>query len=108
MGRRHLSRKPHSVDVSERAEGQATTPTAALFDSATGQCTAESRRRAGYDGHKKRKDSIALDTRGHCAGAAEVVKLPAAKRGVIVPSRRWVVDRLFARVARVRACVERV
>jgi transposase len=50
------------------AEGREAGPAAAVFDGRTMQSTVESGRRAGYDGHKRRKGSkvhIAVDTLGH-------------------------------------------
>jgi transposase len=49
------------------AKGKKEHPTAAIFDGRTVQSTPESRERAGYDGHKRRKGSkihIAVDTLG--------------------------------------------
>ena len=126
--------------------GRADQPTAAIIDSATRQSTPQSRHRAGYDGHKRRKGSQAARGRGHLALARhpvdagdraevtalaaevqavtgqtvevafvdqgytdkpvaataaahgiqlEVVTLPEAKRGFVLP-RCWVVERSFA------------
>jgi transposase len=50
------------------AEGRDPAPSAAVFDARTMQSTPESGRRAGYDGHKRRKGSkvhAAVDTLGH-------------------------------------------
>jgi len=50
------------------AKGRQEQPTAAIFDSRTLQSTPESGKRAGYDGHKRKKGSkthIAVDTLGH-------------------------------------------
>ena len=50
------------------AAGRKARPTGAIFDSATRQATPESGRRAGYDGHKRRKGSkihLAVDALGH-------------------------------------------
>jgi transposase len=50
------------------AEGRASAPTGAIFDSATRQSSPESGHRAGYDGHKRRNGSkvhVAVDTLGH-------------------------------------------
>jgi transposase len=50
------------------AAGRKAEPSAAIFDSRTVQSTPESGRRAGYDGHKRRKGSkvhAAVDTLGH-------------------------------------------
>jgi transposase len=50
------------------AEGRADDPTAVIFDGRTIQSTPESGRRAGWDGHKRRKGSkahAAVDTLGH-------------------------------------------
>src|SRR5262249_13771220 len=131
--------------------------TAAILDARTIQSTPESGRRAGFDGHKRRKGSkvpIAVDMLGHllallvtpaneqertlveelasavqqvtgehvelayvdqgdtgeepATAAAEhgiqlaVVKLPEAKRGFVLLSRRWVVERSFAWATRFR------
>jgi transposase len=49
-------------------EDRAPEPTAAILDSRTLQSSPESGKRAGYDGHKKRKGSkvhLAVDTLGH-------------------------------------------
>lgn len=49
------------------AKGKKEQPTAAIFDGRTVQSTPESGQRAGYDGHKRKKESkihIALDTLG--------------------------------------------
>jgi len=49
-------------------EGRTDAPSAAILDSRTLQSTPESGRRAGFDGHKKRKGSkvhAAVDTLGH-------------------------------------------
>lgn len=50
------------------AKGRKEQPTAAIFDSRTLQSTPESGKRAGYDGHKRKRGSkthIAVDTLGH-------------------------------------------
>ncbi len=50
------------------AKGRKEQPTAAIFDSRTLQSSPESGRRAGYDGHKRKRGSkthIAVDTLGH-------------------------------------------
>jgi transposase len=50
------------------AKGRKEQPSAAIFDSRTLQSTPESGKRAGYDGHKRKKGSkthIAVDTLGH-------------------------------------------
>lgn len=50
------------------AKGRNEQPSAAIFDSRTLQSTPESGKRAGYDGHKRKKGSkthIAVDTLGH-------------------------------------------
>ena len=50
------------------AEGRTGQPSAAILDSRTLQSTPESGRRAGYDGHKRRRGSkvhAAVDTLGH-------------------------------------------
>ena len=50
------------------AAGRPAQPTAAIFDGQTLQSTPESGRRAGWDGHKRRKGSkvhLAVDTLGH-------------------------------------------
>jgi hypothetical protein len=47
---------------------RAAQPTTVILDGRTAQSTPESRARAGYDGHKRRKGSkvhIAVDTLGH-------------------------------------------
>jgi hypothetical protein len=52
MERQQLSCKPYQTGRGEllrRAEGQAVSPTVAVFDRATCQCTPESKRRADYD-----------------------------------------------------------
>jgi transposase len=139
------------------AAGRAPQPTAAIFDGRTVQSTAESGKRAGYDGYKRRKGSkthVAVDTLGlllavHVTPANEqeraqvttlasavqdvtgntvevafvdqgytgedaalaataegmrlqVVKLPEAKRGLVLLPRRWVVERSFAWMAKFR------
>lgn len=50
------------------AKGRAEQPSAAIFDGRTLQSTPESGERAGYDGHKRKKESkvhLAVDTLGH-------------------------------------------
>jgi transposase len=50
------------------AEGRKEQPSAAIFDSRTLQSTPESGKRAGYDGHKRKRGSkthMAVDTLGH-------------------------------------------
>ena len=50
------------------AQGRNAQPSAAIFDSQTIQSTPESGKRAGYDGHKRKKGSklhLAVDTLGH-------------------------------------------
>lgn len=50
------------------AKGRKEQPSAAIFDSRTLQSTPESGKRAGYDGHKRKRGSkthIAVDTLGH-------------------------------------------
>jgi transposase len=50
------------------AEGRAPQPTAVVLDGRTLQSTPESGRRAGYDGHQKKRGSktqVAVDTLGH-------------------------------------------
>lgn len=50
------------------AKGRKEQPTAAIFDSRTLQSSPESGKRAGYDGHKRKRGSkthIAVDTLGH-------------------------------------------
>src|SRR4051812_48119553 len=50
------------------ADGRDPEPTAVIFDGRTMRSTPESGRRAGYDGHKRRKGSevhMAVDTLGH-------------------------------------------
>jgi transposase len=138
-------------------DGRNPHPSDAILDSRTMQSSPESGQRAGYDGHKRRKDSkvhLAVDTlgqllavlvtpaneqdRAQVAALAEeiqevtgesvevafvdqgytgeqaaadaeahgirlgVVKLPTAKRGFVLLPRRWVVDRSFAWMARLR------
>lgn len=54
--------------ILRRAEGRASAPTGAVFDSRTLRSTPESGSRAGYDGHKKTQGSkvhMAVDTLGH-------------------------------------------
>lgn len=51
------------------AAGRVATPTAAVIDSPTLQCTPGSAERAGYDVAKRLKGSkvhLAVDTLGHC------------------------------------------
>ncbi len=68
-----MSRKAHPSDVTDEewafvAKGKQEQPGAAIFDGRTMQSTPESRERAGYGGHKKRKGSkihLAVDTLGY-------------------------------------------
>src|SRR5499425_1945073 len=55
-------------EVLRVAQGRHAQPSAAIFDSRTGQSTPESGTRAGYDGAKRRRGSkvhMAVDTLGH-------------------------------------------
>jgi transposase len=50
----------------------------------------------GYTGEQAETDAVAHGMR------LEVVKLPEAKRGVVLLPRRWVVERSFAWMAKLR------
>ena len=100
----------HDLRVLRRAfAGRRKRPAAAILDSRTRQSTPESGHRAGDDGARRRKGSKlhpAVDTPGHPPAAHGirliVVKHPQARRGFVLPPRRWAAERSFPWTARFR------
>jgi transposase len=92
----------HDLDeVWHLAAGRADRLTPAIFASRTLQSTPESGARADYDSAKCRQGS-----KVHAAKPQgirlDVVKLPKAKRGLVLLPRRWVVERPLAWTTRFR------